>query len=192
MPMLQPPIDATPVPPPNGGRRPTVVPAPAVAVTRIFGPPAPPDVHRAGQAAHPGRDRSRRRDRRYRRDPASRGALLLDAERLAPAARRRSLWRADSRPGAARKSPNPTRSPPKWRLLAEGQCPPDAAPRRAPKPSSSSKKKLRSCWASRWRRATTSLDRGGRGTRAGRRHDRRGLRRARGFARQRACAGALG
>ena len=43
-------------------------------------------------------------------------------------------------------------------------------------------KKSRRCWASRWRPATACLDRRRRGARAGRWHDRRGLRRARGFA----------
>ena len=47
--------------------------------------------------------------------------------------------------------------------------------------------KLRRCWASRWRPATASLDRRSRGTRTSQRHDRRGLRRARGFTRQRAA-----
>jgi transposase-like protein len=47
-------------------------------------------------------------------------------------------------------------------------------------------KKLRRCWASPWRPATACLDRSGRGTHAGQRIDRRGLRRARGFTRQ--CA----
>ena len=46
---------------------------------------------------------------------------------------------------------------------------------------------MRSCWASRWRRATTCLDRRRSSPAAGPRHDRRGLRRARGFARQRAA-----
>jgi hypothetical protein len=47
-------------------------------------------------------------------------------------------------------------------------------------------KKLRRCSASRWRPPTACLDRSGRGTRAGQRIDRCGLRRARGFPRQ--CA----
>jgi transposase len=41
-------------------------------------------------------------------------------------------------------------------------------------------KKLRRCWASRWHPPTACLDRSGRRTRAGQRFDRRGLRRARG------------
>jgi hypothetical protein len=45
---------------------------------------------------------------------------------------------------------------------------------------------LRSCWASRWRPAATSLDRCGRGPGTGQRHDRGGLYRARGLTRQ--CA----
>ena len=48
-------------------------------------------------------------------------------------------------------------------------------------------KKLRSCWASRWRRTATSLDRGCCGTRSGLRHDRRGLCRARRLTCQRAA-----
>src|SRR5258708_28724 len=44
-------------------------------------------------------------------------------------------------------------------------------------------KKLRRCWASHWRRTAASLDRSGRGPRASQRHDRRGLCLARGFAR---------
>ena len=42
----------------DGGRRPTVVAAPAVGAARIIAPPAPADVHRPGQAAHPRRDGS--------------------------------------------------------------------------------------------------------------------------------------
>ena len=48
-------------------------------------------------------------------------------------------------------------------------------------------KKLRSCWASRWRGTATSLDRGRRGTRSRLRHDRSSLCRARRFACQRAA-----
>ena len=47
-------------------------------------------------------------------------------------------------------------------------------------------KKLRSCWASRRRRMATSLDESGRGTRSGQPHDRRGVCRAWGLARERA------
>ena len=47
--------------------------------------------------------------------------------------------------------------------------------------------KLRSCWASRWPRMATSRDGRVRGARLGQRHDRGDLRRARGFACQRAA-----
>ena len=48
-------------------------------------------------------------------------------------------------------------------------------------------KKLRRCWVSRWRRAATSLDRGGRVTCSRQRHDGSGLRRAGSFTCQRAA-----
>jgi len=55
-------------------------------VARIVCPPAPSKLHRPGQAAHPGRDRSRRRDRADRCHPAPRGSLFLAPHRLAPPA----------------------------------------------------------------------------------------------------------
>src|SRR5208337_1863834 len=54
-------------------------------VTRAVRSPAAADFHRPGEAAHPGRDRSRRRYRRGGRHPASREHLLLDPQQLAQA-----------------------------------------------------------------------------------------------------------
>ena len=89
-------------------------------------------------------------------------------------------------PNAARKPPNPTRSPARW-LSCNATMPGSRNAFRAPRRSLGSTKKLRSCWASRWHPATASLDRCCRRTRAGRRYDGRGLLRARGFTRQRAA-----
>ena len=140
MPMLQTDKDAATGAGRNGGRRPTVVAAPVLGVTRIIGSPAPPDLHRAGQAAHPGRDRSRRGDRWDRRHPASRRALLLGAHRLAQATRCRSLQRPGSR--QARTEDRRTRSAGSGTGPGSArQCPSHAAPEacrshhRAPKKS---------------------------------------------------------
>src|SRR5665213_279255 len=98
MPMLQPPIDAE-----------------------------APDVHRAGQDTHPGRDRSRGRNRWHRCHPASRGRLLLVPHRMAQAAGRRSLRCT----GARQARPEDCRTQPAGSQIGSGsarQCPSDAAP----------------------------------------------------------------
>ena len=152
-----------------------------------FGPAAPANLHRPGQAAHPRRCRSRRSDRRDRRRPAPRRSLLLDPDRLAPSSATPEPLARLRPPSGDRRSPKPTRSLPKSAWLQQDNARLDPASDTRRGHHRASKKKLRRCWASRWRRAATSLDRRGRGTRAEQRHDRRGLRGAGGFTRQRAA-----
>ena len=88
---------------------------------------APPDVHRRGQVAHPGRNRSRRRYRKDRGHPAPRGSLLFQSDRMAPPAGRRSDRRPD--PGQTRPENRRTQSAGRRPGPASArQCPPHAAP----------------------------------------------------------------
>jgi hypothetical protein len=127
-----------------------------VGALGIIGPPTPADVHGARQAPHPRRDRSGRRNRRYRGHPPPRGGLLLDLVRLARQ-RDAGAFGALRRPGVVRKPPSPTRSRRKWphsrraTPISHGALP-------ARTPSSRSKKNCRSAGhpdGAQWRRALT-------------------------------------
>src|SRR3954454_7106752 len=84
-------------------------PATVGRLARAF-PTAPaPDVLRGGEAAHPGGDRPRRRDRRDRRHPASRRPLLVHPDRLAPPARGRRLGGAQAATPRPQARARPTR-----------------------------------------------------------------------------------
>ena len=136
----------------NGGRRPTVVAAPVAASPELSDRPRRRTFTAQDKLRILAETDRAADDRWHRRHSAPRGPLLLDPDRLAPAARRRSLRRAG--PGQAR--PQDRRTQPagsRTRPRCNGTMPVSRGAWHAPRPSSTSKKKLRSCWASRWRRS---------------------------------------
>ena len=157
MPMLQTPIDAEAGAATNGGRRPTVVAAPASASPELSDRPRRrtftaqdklrilAETDRAAETGgigailrREGLYSSALTDWRRQRDAGAFGAL-------APAKR-----------GPKTAEPNPLAA--EVALSAARQCPSDAAPDARRSHHRHPKKSCGRCWASRWRRATTSLD----------------------------------
>jgi hypothetical protein len=144
--MLHPQTDAASGAGTDGGRRPTVVPAPLAASPELADRPRRrtftaqdklrilAETDRATEHA-PGLVPE---DRWYHRDPASRGSLLLQPYRLAPGPGRRGHQRAEpgqaraeACPRAGKPDPRDRRTQPagrRQRPSSTGQCPPHAAP----------------------------------------------------------------
>src|SRR5664279_5596749 len=174
MPMLHTPNDAEAGVAADGGRRPTVVAAPASASPELSARPRRrtftardklrilAETDRAAETGGIGSILRREGvysstlcDWRPQRDSGAFGAL-------APAS-------------AAQKPRNPIRSWRKW-PCCKRMWPPHAVP--CPRRSDHcGPKNLRICWGSRWHPAATGLDRSRGGVGAGQRHDRSGLRR---------------
>ena len=179
MPMLQTPIDAEAGVGTNGGRRPTVVAAPASASPELSS------------------DRPRRR--RFTVEDKLR--ILSETDRatvtggIGAILRREGLyssaltdWRSSALvPG--KRCPKPTEPNPLATELAVVRRDNARLTLRLARTETiiDIQKKLRRCWASPWRPATASLDRGRRHVPAGQWHDRRGLCRVGGLTCQRAA-----
>src|SRR5271165_4745846 len=184
MPVLHTPIDAEAGAAMNGGRRPTIVAAPASASPELSDRPRRrtftaqdklrilADVDRAAETR--GIGAVLRREGLY-------SSTLSDWRRQRDAGAFSALVPGKRGPKTA--EPNPLAA--KMAVLQRDNA---RLTRRLVRAEAiiGIQKKSRSCWASHWRPATASLDRCHRRTRTGRRYDGRGLHRARGFTCQRA------
>ena len=185
MPMQQTPIDAEAGAATNGGRRPTGVAAPASASPELPDRPRRrtftaqdklrilAETDRAAETG--GIGAILRREGLY-------SSALTDWRRLRDAGVFSAL--APAKRGPKTVEPNPVAA--RLALVERDNARLTLRLKRA-EAIIELQKKLRSCWASRWRRTATSLDRGRRSTGAGQRHDCRHLRRAWSFACQRAA-----
>jgi len=185
MPMLQPSIDAEAGVATNGGHRPTVVAAPASA--------SPELSDRPRRRIFTARDKLRILAETDR--AAGTGGIGAILRREGVYSSSLTEWRKQRDAGAfgalapakrGRKAAEPNPLAAKLAMAQRDNARLTLRLKRA-EAIIDLKKKLRSCWASRWRRTATSLDASGRGTRSGQPHDRRGLCCAWGFTRQRAA-----
>ena len=184
MPMLQPPIDAEAGATANGGRRPTVVVVPASA--------SPELSDRPRRRTFTARDKIRILAETDR--AAETGGIGAILRREGVYSSSLTEWRKQRDAGAfgalapAKRGPKAVEANPLAAKLALAQRDNARLTLRLKRAEAiiELQKKLRSCWASRRRRMATSLDESGRGTRSGQPHDRRGVCRAWGLARERA------
>jgi len=181
--MLQPPIDTEAGAATNDGRRPTVVVAPASV--------SPELSDRPRRRTFTARDKIRILAETDR--AAETGGIGAILRREGVYSSSLTEWRKQRDAGAfgalapAKRGPKAAEPSPLAAKLALAQRDNARLTLRLKRAEAiiDLQKKLRSCWASHWRRTATSLDASGRGTRAGQPHDRRGLCRAWGLARQR-------
>lgn len=184
MPMLQTDKDAATGAGRNGGRRPTVVPAPVAA--------SPELSVRPRRRTFTAQDKLRILAETDRAAETGGVGAILRREGLYSSAL--TDWRRKRDAGAfsalvpGKRGPKTAEPDPLAAELARVQRDNARLTLRLKRAEAiiELQKKLPSCWASRWPRTATSLDGRGRGTRTRQRHDRRGLCRTWSFACQRA------